>query len=58
VTIVVVDDGGTGARAAPAEAGGHGLAGMRERVELLGGELRAAPRAAGGFAVDARLPIA
>jgi signal transduction histidine kinase len=37
---------------------GHGLVGMRERVTMFGGELEAAPQAAGGFAVRARLPLA
>ena len=36
---------------------GHGLAGMRERVALLGGELAAGPAADGGFAVRATLPV-
>jgi signal transduction histidine kinase len=35
---------------------GHGLAGMRERVGLLGGSLRAGPEPGGGFAVRAVLP--
>jgi signal transduction histidine kinase len=35
---------------------GHGLAGMRERVALLGGSLQAGPEAGGGFAVRAALP--
>ena len=35
---------------------GHGLAGMRERAELLGGSLSAAPAPGGGFAVPAVLP--
>jgi signal transduction histidine kinase len=35
---------------------GHGIAGMRERVILLGGELVAGPTGDGGFAVAARLP--
>jgi signal transduction histidine kinase len=56
VTIDVVDDG-IGARA-PASDGGHGLVGMRERVALFGGDLRAEPRPEGGFAVHARLPLA
>jgi signal transduction histidine kinase len=39
-----------------ADGTGHGLAGMRERVALLGGELAAGPEADGGFAVRAVLP--
>ena len=40
------------------EDAGHGLTGMRERVSLYGGTLRAGRRAAGGFVVHARLPTA
>ena len=56
VTIEVTDDG-LGNPAPPALTGGQGLAGMRERVALFGGDLRAGPRPGGGFAVCARLPI-
>lgn len=35
---------------------GHGLIGMRERVELFGGELKTGPLKGGGFEVLARLP--
>jgi signal transduction histidine kinase len=54
VTIEITDDG----TSQPSNgAGGHGLAGMRERVAIFGGELRAGPRSGGGFVVQARLPL-
>jgi signal transduction histidine kinase len=62
--VVTVSDDGRGGRAAahrpdrPDRPAGHGLAGMRERVTVLGGSLDAGPRAEGGFAVQARLPLA
>ncbi len=37
-------------------AGGHGLAGMRERAAAVGGELHTAEAPGGGFLVAARLP--
>ncbi|MEV4738497.1 MULTISPECIES: sensor histidine kinase [unclassified Microbacterium] len=37
--------------------GGHGLRGMRERVELLGGTFTASPTPDGGWEVSATLPI-
>jgi signal transduction histidine kinase len=39
------------------EADGHGIVGMRERAEMVGGTLHAGPAAGGGFAVCAELPI-
>jgi signal transduction histidine kinase len=40
-----------------AGAGGHGLIGMRERVQLFGGSFGAGPREDGGFLVHAVLPL-
>jgi signal transduction histidine kinase len=58
VTVEVVDDGPTGPSAPSwfARGGGYGLVGMRERVEALGGTLRAGPGPAGGWVVQAELP--
>jgi len=36
---------------------GYGIAGVRERVALLGGRFAAGARPAGGFRVEARLPV-
>lgn len=40
----------------PQVSGGRGLTGLRERVEMLGGEFAAGRRAEGGFRVHARIP--
>jgi signal transduction histidine kinase len=54
-----VSDDGRGPRPGSADNGGrgHGLVGMRERVSLLGGDLRVGPRPGGGFEVRATLPF-
>jgi len=54
ITVEVVDSGGGPGTSAGT---GFGLVGMRERVEMLGGELHSGPRQGGGFAVTARLPV-
>lgn len=53
--VEVADDG---AGVADGCGCGHGLAGMRERVSVYGGELDAGPQADGGYAVRVRLPYA
>lgn len=64
IAVEVVDDGrGLAARTGLGGAGdvssdgaGHGLIGMRERVELWGGELSVGPAPGGGYRVKALLP--
>jgi signal transduction histidine kinase len=51
-----VEDDGTADPGCPPKPG-IGLTGMRERVTALGGTLHTAPRAEGGFAVRAELPL-
>ena len=62
LTIEVVDDG-RGAAAVPSGDGdrlgdgsGHGLTGMRERVDVWGGVLHFGPVSGGGYRVRAELP--
>lgn len=55
----VTDDGPRDPRGqrAVVGSGGRGIAGMRERCRLLGGEIDVGPLPGGGFAVVARLPL-
>ncbi len=47
----------TGNGPPPEPVDGHGITGMRERAEALGGALEAGPGPSGGFAVRAELPV-
>jgi signal transduction histidine kinase len=60
VMVEVTDDGrGAVNSASDGRVGtGHGLIGMRERVQVFGGDLQTGPRPGGGFRVAARLPLA
>lgn len=53
--VVTAEDDGPRGRWQPASGAGHGLAGLRERVDALGGTLCAEP-AGTGFRLIARLP--
>jgi signal transduction histidine kinase len=61
--VVQVDDDGervrpeAGGSATAAEGTGHGIAGMRERVQALDGTFIAGPRPGRGFRVRARFPL-
>jgi signal transduction histidine kinase len=61
LSIVVEDDGppaGGRSRAYQSPgSGGNGVAGMRERALLFGGDFDAGPRQAGGYRIAARLPL-
>jgi signal transduction histidine kinase len=54
LTIQVLDEG---VGAAESVAGGHGLAGIRERVAVFGGRFFAGSREEGGFQVSVELPL-
>lgn len=53
--VIEVSDDGSGGTSLP--GAGHGIVGMRERAQLLGGSLDVGPRPDGGFAARARLPL-
>ncbi|EGD53680.1 sensor histidine kinase [Gordonia neofelifaecis] len=55
--VLSVHDDGAEQPENPVGGAGLGLAGIRERAELLGGEATAGPGVDGGFTVRARLPL-
>jgi signal transduction histidine kinase len=56
--VTIRDDGAGGGNAVDGRVTtGHGITGMRERAEALGGSLTAGPSSAGGFVVNASLPV-
>lgn len=57
LALEVVDDGSAGRDYDPDATSGHGIRGMNERVEALGGDFSAGPTEAGGFRVAASIPL-
>lgn len=55
--VLEIADDGRGKGGDEAGTPGHGIAGMRERIGLYGGELVAGPHPRGGFVVRASMPI-
>ena len=58
IAIEVLDDGAGRSARSQVGGSGHGVIGMRERVEIYGGTFSAGPRPEGGWSVQARLPLA
>ncbi|MFI0422241.1 sensor histidine kinase [Spongiactinospora sp. 9N601] len=57
ITVEITDDAPGPVRGRAARRAGHGLIGMRERLEALGGTLRAGPADGCGWSVVATLPL-
>jgi signal transduction histidine kinase len=57
LVVDVTDDGRGTVTSLTGSGAGQGLIGMRERVEIYGGDFIAGPRPGGGYAVHAVLPI-
>jgi two-component system sensor histidine kinase DesK len=55
--VVIADDGEGGPSAAELPSGGHGLAGLNERIASAGGTVEAGPRRGGGFRLAAEIPV-
>lgn len=57
VTVTIDNDASAQQRPPDTSGAGHGLRGMRERAFAVGGELTAGPQPAGGWQVQAVLPL-
>lgn len=57
VTVTVEDDGRGVISDVASSSGGHGIAGMGERVAALGGSIETGARKGGGFRIHAVLPV-
>jgi signal transduction histidine kinase len=57
MTVAVEDDGRGVTELTPSMSTGNGLAGLRERIAIAGGDFAAGPTDSGGFRVAARLPV-
>ena len=57
LTLAITDDGRGASAESLTVSTGHGLVGMRERVEIFGGRLETASSPLGGFTVRAHLPL-
>ncbi|MFI7608432.1 sensor histidine kinase [Micromonospora sp. NPDC049366] len=55
--LVRVADDGSSSRTAPGRGHGFGLIGLTERIRALGGTITAGPGVAGGWVLDATLPL-
>jgi signal transduction histidine kinase len=56
--VSVLNDAPRGPAELNLPSGGHGLAGLRERLTLVGGEFESGPSGSGGFLITARIPTA
>ncbi len=57
IRLEVIDDGLGANLDATTTSTGHGLVGMRERIELFAGTLHVGPRPGGGFRIAATIPL-
>lgn len=57
VLVKVTDDGRPRPALGHALGGGFGLKGLAERVEMIGGSIEAGPGAAGGWSIEATMPV-